>query len=48
MADIVFELVLDNVVDFVGGLENEMGATHFGRFVLVGSRTSIVEGSVAA
>jgi hypothetical protein len=25
-----------------------MGATHFGRFVLVGGRISIVDGSVAA
>ena len=48
MADIVFQLVRNNEVDFVGGLMNEMGATHFGRFVLVGGRTSIVEGSVAA
>ncbi len=48
MADIVFELVRDDVVDFVGGLENGMGATHFGIFVLVGGRASIVEGSVAA
>ncbi len=47
MADIVFELVRDDVVGVVGGLENGMGATRFSRFVLVGGRASIVEGSVA-
>ena len=44
----MFELVRDDVVDFVGGLENGMGATHLSRFVLVGGSSSIVEGSVAA
>ncbi len=32
------------MVDFVGGLENGMEATHFGRFVLVGGCASIVGG----
>ncbi len=48
MADVVLELGRRVVVNFVGGLENGMGATHFGRFVLVGGRASIVDGSVAA
>ncbi len=48
MADIVLELGRRFVVNFVGGLVNGMGAAHFGRFVLVGGRSSIVEGSVAA
>ena len=48
MADVVLELGRRVVVSFVGGLENGMGATHFGRFVLVGCRASIVDGSVAA
>ncbi len=48
MADIVLELGRRVVVNFVGGLENEMGATHFGSLVLVEGRTSIVDGSVAA
>jgi hypothetical protein len=48
VADIALELGQRVVVNFVGGLENGMGATHFGRFVLVGGRASIVEGSVAA
>ncbi len=48
MADIVLELVRDNVVGVVEDLENGMGATHFGIFVLVGGRASIVVGSVAA
>ncbi len=43
MADIVLELVRGVVVNSVRGLENRMGATHFGRFVLVGGRASIVE-----
>ena len=47
MADVVLELGRRVVVNFVGGLENGMGATHFGRFVLVGGRASIVDGSVA-
>jgi hypothetical protein len=45
--DIVLELGQLIVVNFVGGLENGMGAAHFGRFVLVGGRSSIVEGSAA-
>jgi hypothetical protein len=48
VADIVLELGRRVVVNFVGGLENGMGATHFGRLVLVGGRASIVDGSVAA
>ena len=44
--EIVFELGRRGVVDFVGGLEEQMGATHIGRFVLVGGRASIVGGSV--
>ncbi len=48
MADIVLELGRRVVVNFVGGLENGMGATHFGRFVLVGGRASVVDGSVTA
>ena len=48
MADVVLELGRRVVVNFVGGLENGMGATHFGRFVLLGGRASIVDGSVAA
>jgi hypothetical protein len=48
VADIVLDLVRGVVVISVGGLETEMGATHFGRFVFVGGRASIVEGSVAA
>ena len=48
MADVVLELGRRVVVNFVGVLENGMGATHFGRFVLVGRRASIVDGSVAA
>ncbi len=48
MADIVLELGRRVVVNFVGGLQERMGVTYFGRFVLVGGRASIVEGSVAA
>jgi hypothetical protein len=48
VADIVLELGQRVVVNFVGGLEERMEATHFGRFVLVRGRASIVEGSVAA
>ncbi len=48
MADVVLELGRLVVVNFVGGVENGMGATHFGRFVLVGCRATIVDGSVAA
>ena len=48
MADIVLELGRCDVVNFVVGLEEQMGATHFGRYVLVGGRASIVEGSVTA
>jgi hypothetical protein len=48
VADIVLELGRRVVVNFVGGLENGMGATHFDKFVLVGGRASIVDGSVAA
>jgi hypothetical protein len=47
VADILFELVRDDVVGVVGGLENGMGATRFSRFVLVGGRASIVDSSVA-
>ncbi len=47
MADVVFQLVCDDVVDLVEGLENGMGATLFGRFMLVRGRISIVEESVA-
>ena len=36
------------MVDFVGGLENRMEVTHFGRFVLVGGSASFVGESVAA
>ncbi len=48
MADIDSELGQRVVMNFVGGLENGMGATHCGRFVLVEGRASIVDGSVAA
>ncbi len=48
MADIVVELVHCVVGNSVGGLENGMGATHLGRFLLVGDRASIVKGGVAA
>jgi hypothetical protein len=48
VADIVLDLGRRVLVKFVGGLESGMEATHFGRFVLVGGRASIVEGSVAA
>jgi hypothetical protein len=48
VADIVLEFGRRVVMNLVGGLEERMGATHFGRFVLVGGRASIVEGSVAA
>ena len=44
----VVELVHRIVGNSVGGLENGMGATHLGRFLLVGDRASIVEGGVAA
>ncbi len=36
------------MVDFVGCLENGMGATHFGRFMLVGSCAFVDSRSVAA
>jgi hypothetical protein len=39
---LIFELVLHVVVVFVRGLENGMGATHFGRFMLVGSSAFVV------
>ena len=48
MGDIVFELDLRVVVDFVGGLEYGMGATHFRRFMLVGSCAFVDSRSVAA
>ena len=48
MADIVLELGRRVVVYFAGGLGEQMGATHVGKFVLVGCRATIVDGSVAA
>jgi len=48
VADIVLELGRRVVVYFAGGLGEQMGATHVGKFVLVGGRASSVDGSVAA
>ena len=48
MADIVLELGRRVVMNFVGGLEERMGATHFGRFVLVGGSASIVGENIDA
>ena len=47
VGDIVFELVLCVVVDFVGDLEKLMGATHFGRFVLVEGSAFVCRGMAA-
>ncbi len=47
MGDIVFELFRRVVAAFVGGLENGMGATNFGRFVLIGGRAFIVSRGMA-